>query len=41
MKTGKKVGQTNYLLGVTRIEQAYWCEKCNKVMGIFDVVANE
>lgn len=38
LKVGKRIGKPNYLLGITRIEEAYWCEKCNKVMGIFDVV---
>lgn len=35
-KAGKQIGKTNYLLGLTRIDNAFYCETCNKVVGVFD-----
>lgn len=37
--TGGKAlaGRTNYLLDHTRIDGAFYCKKCKKVMGIFPV----
>lgn len=39
-KDGKSIGHgtiTDMVIGQTRIPNAYYCENCNKVIGIFDV----
>ena len=33
----RTIGQTNFLLRQTRVPGAYFCQTCNKVLGIFDV----
>ena len=33
----RTIGQTNFLLGQTKVPGAYFCPKCNKIIGIFDV----
>ena len=33
----RTIGQTNILLGQTRVPGAYFCPACNKVVGVFDV----
>ena len=33
---GKRLGTPNILIGQTRISNAFFCKKCNKVIGIFD-----
>ena len=33
----RTIGTTNILLGQTKVPGAYFCPKCNKVVGIFDV----
>lgn len=33
----RKIGITNYLLNQTRVPNAFFCEGCNKIVGIFDV----
>ncbi len=37
--TGNKVleGKTNHIINKTKIPNAYYCENCNKVVGIFDI----
>lgn len=30
-------GKSNILLGQTTVPNAYFCEKCSKVVGVFDV----
>ena len=35
--TGVSLGKTSHLLGETRVPDAYYCESCRKVTGIFDV----
>lgn len=34
---GKKIGHANIILNQTKIPNAYFCPKCNKIIGIFDV----
>lgn len=36
-RSGKKIGRSNTLLDRTCLENCWYCDKCNKVMGIFDV----
>lgn len=33
----RTIGEANILLGQTKIPNAYFCKKCNKIVGIFDV----
>ena len=33
----RTIGKTNILLSQTKVSNAFYCENCNKVMGIFDV----
>ena len=33
----QKIGQTNFLLGETKVPNAYFCRDCNKIVGVFDV----
>ena len=33
----RTIGKTNILLGHTRVPKAFFCKKCNKIVGIFDV----
>lgn len=33
----KRIGNTNVLLGQTKIPNAFFCETCNKIVGIFDI----
>jgi len=35
---GKPIGRSNALLSQTRVSDAYYCDVCGKVTGIFDVV---
>lgn len=35
--TEVSLGKTSHLLGETRVPDAYYCESCRKVTGIFDV----
>lgn len=38
MYTGMRtIGESSILFNQTKIPNAYFCKKCNKVMGIFDV----
>lgn len=30
-------GRSNYLLGQTRVENAFYCQSCKKIVGLFDV----
>lgn len=34
---GKMIGKPNIIIGQTKISNAFFCEKCNKVIGVFDV----
>lgn len=34
---GKAIGQSSVLWGKTKIPNAHYCDKCNKIVGIFDV----
>lgn len=34
------IGKTNYILQQTRVPGAFFCERCNKVIGFFDVTNN-
>ncbi|RVU55365.1 PF20097 family protein [Anaerosphaera multitolerans] len=34
---GEPIGKNNFLTNTTKIETAYYCKNCKKVMGIFDV----
>ena len=34
---GKALGHANIIWGQTKIPNAYFCQKCNKVIGVFDV----
>lgn len=36
-ENGKAIGHTDLIWGRTKISNAYFCQKCNKVIGIFDV----
>ncbi len=33
----KPIGKTNTLLSQTKVPNAFYCEHCSKIMGIFDV----
>ena len=35
---GKPIGKRNLLLKNIKIPNAWYCENCNKVVGIFDVI---
>lgn len=38
VRTGlRKIGKTNVVLGETKVSNAYCCENCNKIIGIFDI----
>lgn len=34
---GQSIGKEDFVFGMSKIENAHYCSKCNKVMGIFDV----
>lgn len=34
---GRTIGKTNFLLRQTKVPNAFFCEHCNKIVGIFDV----
>lgn len=34
---GLKIGNSNVLIGQTKIPNAFFCPKCNKIIGMFDV----
>lgn len=33
----KMIGKANAILGQSKISNAYFCEKCQKIVGIFDI----
>lgn len=33
----RSIGKTNLLLGQTRVPNAFFCRRCNKIVGVFDV----
>lgn len=33
----RTIGKSNYLLGQTRVDNAFYCPKCRKIVGLFDV----
>lgn len=33
----RTIGETNILLSQTRVPNAFYCENCGKIVGIFDV----
>lgn len=33
----KRIGKANAILGQSKISNAYYCSKCNKIVGIFEV----
>ena len=33
----RTIGKTNYILGQTRVPGAFFCRRCNKIIGVFDV----
>ncbi|SHH27774.1 hypothetical protein SAMN02745245_00975 [Anaerosphaera aminiphila DSM 21120] len=35
--SGVPIGKNNFVLGTTRIENAYLCKKCKKIVGVFDI----
>ncbi len=38
MRTGlRTIGNTNFLLSETKVPNAFFCEHCNKIVGVFDV----
>lgn len=39
-ENGKTIGYTDIIWGQTKIPNAYFCPKCNKIIGIFDVSDN-
>ena len=39
-RDGKTIGQTNALRRIVKISDAWFCGKCNKVGGCFDVTNN-
>lgn len=36
----RTIGKTSILFGQTKVPNAFFCEKCNKIIGIFDVTNN-
>ena len=36
----RTIGKANVLLGETKVPNAFFCENCNKIVGIFDVTNN-
>ncbi|RVU55364.1 PF20097 family protein [Anaerosphaera multitolerans] len=36
-RNGVPIGKNNYLGSTTKIDNVYFCKKCNKAMGIFDI----
>lgn len=34
---GKPIGKSSVLLNQTRIPNAYFCQSCNKIIGIFEI----
>ncbi|KPU42697.1 hypothetical protein OXPF_37510 [Oxobacter pfennigii] len=34
---GRVIGKSNVVFGQTKISNAFFCEHCNKIVGIFDV----
>jgi len=34
----RPIGKTNFILSQTRVPGAFFCERCNKVIGFFDVI---
>lgn len=41
MYTGlRTIGKTNILLGQTKIPNAFFCKKCHKIVGVFDITNN-
>ena len=34
------IGETNILLGQTKVSNAFFCKQCNKIVGMFDVTNN-
>ena len=36
-KDGKSIGESSILFNQTRIPNAFYCQNCNKVIGIFDI----
>lgn len=35
------IGKTNFWLRQTKVPNAFFCENCDKVMGIFDVTSHD
>lgn len=33
----RTIGKTNFLLGETKVPNAFFCRTCNKIVGVFDV----
>jgi len=40
-KNPRYIGKRNTLLRETRVSNAFFCENCNKIVGIFDVTNDE
>lgn len=36
----RTIGKANILLGQTKIPNAFFCQECNKIVGIFDITNN-
>lgn len=36
----RTIGETNILLGQTKVSNAFFCKQCNKIIGVFDVTNN-
>ena len=36
----RSIGKTNTLSGRTKVPNAFFCKKCNKIIGVFDVTYN-
>ena len=36
----RTIGETSILLGQTKVPNAFFCPKCNKIVGVFDVTNN-
>lgn len=36
----RTIGKTNILLSQTRVPNAFYCDACNKIVGVFDVTNN-